>query len=229
MAVVEQTVAPERLLAVEQAIDAFAEGGFVLVHDDLAKEHRGVLLLAAEHAHEGALKQLLDHTSGMVCVALPHERAERLRLPRIVAEEESTGLLSNAFTVPVDLLGPTTTGLSALDRALTVQALADPHTTPEQLGRPGHVFPVCAVPGGVMERQGNAEAAVDLSRLAGLSGVTAIGAVVTPDWEPAGYEDLNRLAASRLLPLISVADLVAYRLARKALARKGLSPLDLGR
>lgn len=219
MAVVEQTVAPERLLAVEQAIDAFAEGGFVIVFDDTSKDHRGALLLAAEHAHEGALRQLLDHTSGMVCVALPHGRAERLRLPRIVADEEHTGLLSTSFTVPVDLLGPTTTGLSARDRSRTVQALADPRTTPEQLGRPGHVFPVSAVSGGVLERDGHAEAAVDLSRLAGLSGVTAICAVVTPDWEPADYEDLSRLAASRLLPLISVADLVAYRLARKALGR----------
>ncbi|MGY0059919.1 3,4-dihydroxy-2-butanone-4-phosphate synthase [Streptomyces sp. LZ34] len=219
MAVVEQTVAPERLLAVEQAIDAFAEGGFVIVHDEMAKAHRGVLLLAAEHTHEGALKQLLDHTSGMVCVALPHERADRLRLQPLVADEGHTTLLSNAFTIPVDLLGPTTTGLSAADRSRTVQALADPQTTPDQLGRPGHVFPVCAVPGGVLERQGHAEAAVDLSRLAGLSGVTTICAVVTPDWELAGYEDLSRLAASRLLPLISVADLVAYRLARKALGR----------
>ncbi|MES4907025.1 MULTISPECIES: 3,4-dihydroxy-2-butanone-4-phosphate synthase [unclassified Streptomyces] len=220
MAVVEQTVAPERLLAVEQAIDAFAEGGFVIVYDELAKEHRGVLVLAAEHTHEGALKQLLDHTSGMVCVALPHGHADRLRLQRMTVDEEHTTLLSAAFTVPVDLLGPTTsTGLSAADRSRTVQALADPQTTPGQLGRPGHVFPVCAVPGGVLEREGHAEAAVDLSRLAGLSGVTAVGAVVTADWELAGYEDLNRLAASRLLPLISVADLVAYRLARKALGR----------
>ncbi|MEU5613294.1 3,4-dihydroxy-2-butanone-4-phosphate synthase [Streptomyces sparsogenes] len=219
MAVVGQTVAPERLLAVEQAIDAFAEGGFVVVCDALAKEPRGTLLLAAEFAHEGALKQLLDHTSGMVCVALPHDRAERLRLPRLVVDEEHTGLLSTAFTVPVDLLGPTTTGLSALDRSRTVRALADPQTTHDQLGRPGHVFPVCAAPGGVLEREGHAEAAVDLSRLAGLSGVTTIGAVVTPDWELARYDDLSRLAASRLLPLISVADLAAYRLARKALGR----------
>ncbi|KAK1181061.1 3,4-dihydroxy-2-butanone-4-phosphate synthase [Streptomyces sp. NBS 14/10] len=221
MAVVEQTVAPERLLAVEQAIDAFAEGGFVIVYDELAKEHRGVLLLAAEHSHEGALKQLLDHTSGMVCVALPDGRADRLRLQRLTVDEEhTTTLLSAAFTVPVDLLGPTTTtGLSAADRSRTVQALADPQTTPDQLGRPGHVFPVCALPGGVLEREGHAEAAVDLSRLAGLSGVTAVGAVVTADWELAGHEDLSRLAASRLLPLISVADLVAYRLARRALGR----------
>jgi 3,4-dihydroxy 2-butanone 4-phosphate synthase / GTP cyclohydrolase II len=220
MALVEQTVAPERLLAVEQAIDAFAEGGFVIVHDDLAKEHRGVLLLAAEHTHEGALKQLLDHTSGMVCVALPHEHADRLGLQQMVPTEEHTTLLSAAFTIPVDLLGPTTTtGLSAADRSRTVQALADPQTTPDQLGRPGHVFPVCAMPGGVLEREGHAEAAVDLSRLAGLSGVTTVGAVVTADWELAGQEDLSRLAASRLLPLISVADLVAYRLARKALGR----------
>jgi 3,4-dihydroxy 2-butanone 4-phosphate synthase / GTP cyclohydrolase II len=220
MALVEQTVAPERLLAVEQAIDAFAEGGFVIVHDDLAKEHRGVLLLAAEHTHEGALKQLLDHTSGMVCVALPHGHADRLGLQQMVPTEEHTTLLSAAFTIPVDLLGPTTTtGLSAADRSRTVQALADPQTTPDQLGRPGHVFPVCAMPGGVLEREGHAEAAVDLSRLAGLSGVTTVGAVVTADWELAGQEDLSRLAASRLLPLISVADLVAYRLARKALGR----------
>ncbi|WP_215910546.1 3,4-dihydroxy-2-butanone-4-phosphate synthase [Streptomyces coffeae] len=217
MAVMEQPVETERLLAVEQASEAFAEGGFVVVFDDASRGREGHLVLAAEHTHEGALRQMLDHTSGVVCVALPHDRAARLSLPQMV--EENTGLQSTAFTVSVDLLGPTTTGGSAFDRSQTIQALADPRTAPEQLGRPGHVFPVRAVPGGVLERAGYPEAAVDLSLLAGLSGVTTMCEVVRADWNTACHGDLSRLAASRLMPMISVTDLAAYRLAARALGR----------
>ncbi|MET7762001.1 3,4-dihydroxy-2-butanone-4-phosphate synthase [Streptomyces sp. NPDC005336] len=217
MTVTEQPVETERLLAVEQAIEAFAEGGFVVIHGEESRENEGDLVVAAEHTHEDALRQMLDHTSGVVCVALPHDRAGRLALPQMV--EENTGLRETAFTVSVDLLGPTTTGVCAVDRSRTIQALADPHTTPEQLGRPGHVFPVRAVPGGVLERAERAEAAVDLSLLAGLSGVTTMCEVVTADWSVACHGDLSRLAASRLMPMISVADLAAYRLARQALGR----------
>ncbi|WKX71408.1 3,4-dihydroxy-2-butanone-4-phosphate synthase [Streptomyces sp. XD-27] len=208
----EQTVAIERLMAVEQAIEVFADGGFVIVFGDESRGNHGDLMLAAEYTHEDALKQMLDHTSGVVCVALPDERAAALRLPQMVAD--NSGLHETAFTVSVDFKASATTGVPARERARTIQALADPATAPEDLGRPGHVFPVRAEPGGVLQRDGHTEAAVDLSRLAGLSGTTAMCEIVTPDWGTARYDDLSRLAASRLLPMISVRDLAAYRLAR---------------
>ncbi|MDT3398368.1 3,4-dihydroxy-2-butanone-4-phosphate synthase [Streptomyces sp. B1866] len=214
MAGLQPTIAPERLLAVEQAIDAFAEGGFVIVYDGESREHEGDLVIAAEHTNEGALQQLLDHTSGMIRVALPDERAEELRLPPMV--EENTGLQEADFTVSVDLIEGCTTGVGARERSRTVRALADPGTAPEDLARPGHVFPVRAAAGGVLEREGRAEAAADLSRLARLSGVTAMGEIVRPDWNVAHYGDLSRLAASCLMPLISVTDVAAYRLAKLA-------------
>ncbi|WFB08569.1 3,4-dihydroxy-2-butanone-4-phosphate synthase [Streptomyces sp. LX-29] len=222
MAVVDQTAhttqqagaTTERLLAVEQAIEAFAEGGFVVVFDAESRENEGDLMVAAEHTDEQALQQLLDHTSGVVCVALPDERAAELRLPQMVTD--NTGLHETAFTVSVDLKEGGTTGISVQERARTIRALADPTTAPDDLCRPGHVFPVRAQPGGVLQRDGHTEAAVDLSLLAGLSGVTTMCEVVKPDWSMARYEDLSRLAASRLMPLISVRDLAAYRLARAA-------------
>lgn len=212
MTVVEQSTGTERLMAVEQAIEVFADGGFVIVFDGESRENEGDLMIAAEHTDEHALKEMLDLTSGVICAALPDERAAQLRLPQMV--DDNTGLHETAFTVSVDLRAGGTTGISAQERARTIRALADPATTPEDLGRPGHVFPVRAMPGGVLQRDGHTEAAVDLSRLAGLSGVTTMCEVVKPDWSMARYEDLSRLAARRLLPLISVRDVAAYRLAR---------------
>ncbi|MFH8367839.1 3,4-dihydroxy-2-butanone-4-phosphate synthase [Streptomyces sp. NPDC018031] len=214
MTVVEQSIATERLMAVEQAIEVFADGGFVIVFDGESRENEGDLMIAAEHTDERSLKEMLDHTSGVICAALPDERAAALRLPQMV--DDNTGLHETAFTVSVDLRAGGTTGISVQERARTIRALADPATTPEDLGRPGHIFPVRAMPGGVLQRDGHTEAAVDLSRLAGLSGVTTMCEVVNPDWSMARYDDLRRLAARRLLPLISVRDVAAYRLARAA-------------
>jgi 3,4-dihydroxy-2-butanone 4-phosphate synthase len=214
MTAVEQTVDRNRLAAVREAIGAFARGGFVIVFDDESRENEGDLMVAAEHTDENALKQMLDITSGVICVAIPDERAEELRLPQMV--QDNTGLHETAFTVSVDLKKNGTTGISVQERSRTVQALADLRTAPDDLGRPGHIFPVRAQPGGVLQRDGHTEAAVDLSRLAGLSGVTTMCEIVNPDWSMARYEDLERLAECRQVPLISVGDLAAYRLAGEA-------------
>ncbi|KUJ67799.1 hypothetical protein ACZ90_24870 [Streptomyces albus subsp. albus] len=214
MTMVDHRVGSDRLLAVEQAIEAFTEGGFVIVFDDESRENEGDLMVAAEYTDEDALKQMLDLTSGVICVALPDRRAAELRLPQMT--EENTGLHDTAFTISVDLKEGGTTGISAQERARTVRALAEPSTAPDDLARPGHIFPITAAPGGVLQRDGHTEAAVDLSLLAGLSGVTTMCEIVNPDWSMARFDDLSRLSASRLIPLISVRDVAAYRLARAA-------------
>ena len=148
----------------------------------------------------------------MVCAALPFGRCAELDLPQMVSA--NSGLHGTAFTVSVDLRPGTTTGIPAPERARTIKALADPGCHPGDLGRPGHIFPIRAARDGVLERDGHTEAAVDLSRLAGLSGVTAICEVVQPDGTMARYGDLRDLASREGLALISVGDLIAYRIAR---------------
>jgi 3,4-dihydroxy-2-butanone 4-phosphate synthase len=194
---------------VERAIADFARGAFVIVFDDESRENEGDLMVAAEYADRAAMAYLLDHTAGVVCAALPFERCAELDLPQMVTD--NSGLHKTAFTVSVDLLTGATTGIPAAERASTVRALADPRTRPQDLGRPGHIFPIRAARGGVLERDGHTEAAVDLSRLAGLSGVTAICETVVADWSTARFGDLQKLAEAEDLALVSVGDLIAYR------------------
>ncbi|MFF7245047.1 3,4-dihydroxy-2-butanone-4-phosphate synthase [Embleya sp. NPDC008237] len=209
----------ERSAKVARAIEAFARGAFVIVFDDESRENEGDLMVAAEHTTEAAMRFMLANTAGVVCVAMPDEALTRLELPPMTTR--NTGLHETAFTVSVDLKEGATTGISAAERARTIRALADPGTRPDDLGRPGHVFPIRAVPGGVLARDGHTEAGVDLSRLAGLSGVTAMCEVVLADWSMARLGDLIALAEREDLHLISVGDLAAYRTtveARSALA-----------
>ncbi|MCJ1676071.1 3,4-dihydroxy-2-butanone-4-phosphate synthase [Streptomyces sp. APSN-46.1] len=206
----------DRLQQVEQAIHAFSQGQFVVVFDDESRENEGDLMVAAEYTDEAAMRFMLDHTSGVVCAALPYERCEELDLPQMVAE--NSGLHGTAFTVSVDLVEGGTTGIPAAERARTLQALADQHARPGDFARPGHIFPVRAARGGVLERDGHTEAAVDLSRLAGLSGVTTMCEIVLADWSMARYADLRELAAREGLALISVGDLAAYRTGLEAAA-----------
>lgn len=196
----------DRKKEVSRAVDAMRRGEFVVVFDDESRENEGDLFLAAEYMTEAAMVRLLSHTSGVVAVALPEERATALGLPQMT--DQNTGLHETAFTISVDLKEGGTTGISARERAATVRALAAASTRPDDLARPGHVFPIRAVAGGVRVRDGHTEAAVELSRLAGLSGVTAICEIVRPDWSMARHEDLERLAAREGFPLISVRDLV---------------------
>ncbi len=194
--------------SVDQAIAAFARGQFVIVFDAESRENEGDLMIAAEFTDEAAMRFLLDHTCGVVCVAMSDERIEALHLHQMI--EPNTGLHDTAFTVSVDHVDGTT-GISAFERARTIRALADPSTRPADLGRPGHIFPIRAVPGGVLDRDGHTEAGADLSLLAGLSGVTTICEVVRPDWSMARFDDLVALSRQHGIPLISVSDLVAHR------------------
>lgn len=195
-------------MSVEMAIERFARGDFVIVFDAESRENEGDLMVAAEHTTPAAMRFLLEHTCGVVCVAMPPERVDTLRLAPMT--EPNTGLHDTAFTVSVDHVSGTT-GISAAERAKTIRALADPATKPEDLARPGHVFPLRAAAGGTLRRDGHTEAGVDLSRLAGLSGVTAICEVVLEDYGMARYDDLVKLAEKHDLPLISVADIARWR------------------
>jgi 3,4-dihydroxy-2-butanone 4-phosphate synthase len=194
---------------VERAVSDFSRGRFVIVFDDESRENEGDMMVAAEHADPAAMAYMLARTAGVVCAALPFDRCAELDLPQMVTA--NSGLHNTAFTVSVDLTHGATTGIPAAERAATIRALADPGSLPGDLARPGHVFPIRAAAGGVLERDGHTEAAVDLSRLAGLSGVTAICEVVRPDGSMARYPDLKELADRDGLALISVGDLVAYR------------------
>jgi len=197
-------------MSVELAIERFARGEFVIVFDAESRENEGDLMVAAEHTTDAAMRFLLEHTCGVVCVAMPSERVDALRLGPMV--EPNTGLHDTAFTVSVDHVTGTT-GISAAERARTIRALADPATKPDDLARPGHIFPIRAVAGGTLQRDGHTEAGVDLSRLAGLSGVTAICEVVLEDYGMARYDDLVKLAEKHDLPLISVGDIAQWRIA----------------
>jgi len=198
---------------VDAALAAFAQGTVLIVADDTDREDEGDLIVAAEHATPESVSFLLQHTSGLLCVALAPERCDELRLPLMVAGGAGPDdAMGTAFTVSVDALVGTTTGISAADRALTVRALVDEQTRPKDLRRPGHVFPLRARPGGVLERPGHTEAAVDLARLAGLRPGGLICEVVDPARrEMARRPQLRRLAARYELPYLTVADLVAYR------------------
>jgi 3,4-dihydroxy 2-butanone 4-phosphate synthase / GTP cyclohydrolase II len=203
------------LSRIEDAIAAIARGEMVLVVDDAGRENEGDLILAAEKATPQALAFMIRHTSGVICAGVSADRLEALQLPLMVAD--NTESHRTAFTVSVDYRHGTSTGISAADRAATLRALADPQVSAGDLMRPGHVFPLRARAGGVLERRGHTEAAVDLARLAGLQPCGVLCEVVNDDGTMARPLDLIAFAARHDLPLISIADLVAYRRRTEAL------------
>ena len=163
---------------VAEAVAALLAGRMIVVVDDADRENEGDLVLAAETVTEEQMAFLVRHTTGIICVPMPSERVDELKLPQMV--EDNTDSHGTAFTVSVDHID-VGTGVSARDRATTVRSLASPGTTPDALRRPGHIFPLRARAGGVLERRGHTEAAVDLLRMAGLSGVGVIGEIVADD------------------------------------------------
>jgi len=196
---------------VDRAIAQLRNGGFVIVFDDTTRENEGDLIIGAEHMTTAAMQTMLGLTSGVVCVSMPFHRTVDLGLHQMV--EHNTGLHKTAFTISVDLKRQSTTGISAEERARTIRALANSSTVPDDLARPGHIFPLCANIGGVLARPGHTEASSELSLLAGLSGVTALCEIVRKDWSMARYDDLIELSKRLSYPLISVADLAAYLIA----------------
>src|SRR6478752_10827458 len=204
---------------IEIALAAVARGGFVVVADDASRENEGDLIIAAEKVTRQALSFMLRHTSGVVCVAVTEERADELMLPLMVPENSESQ--RTAFTVSVDLRHGTTTGISAADRSAAIRALARPELGASSFLRPGHVFPLRARPGGVLERRGHTEAAVDLARLAGFEPAGALCELVDEHGEMLRGVELERFARQHRLPLLHIADLVEYRRAA-ASASSGL-------
>jgi 3,4-dihydroxy 2-butanone 4-phosphate synthase/GTP cyclohydrolase II len=194
--------------AVRECVGRLARGGVVLVADDRDRENEGDLVCAAEQMTEETMAFFLRHGSGIVCTPMSDARADALGLPLMVAD--NTDAHRTAFTVTVDHAG-VGTGISAADRALTVRALADSATRPEELCRPGHVFPLRSRPGGVLQRPGHTEAATDLMTLAGLGGVAVITELVGDDGVPLAGRQLRDFARRHDLPQLDVADLVRYR------------------
>jgi len=194
--------------ALEDAVAALLAGRMIVVVDDVDRENEGDLVLAAETVTEEQMAFLVRHTTGIICVPMPPERVDELKLPQMV--EDNTDLHATAFTVSVDHVD-VGTGVSARDRAATVRSLVNPDTMPGDLRRPGHMFPLRARPGGVLERSGHTEAAVDLLRMAGLSGVGVISEIVDDDGSMRRGESLTAFAEEYDLPVLHIADLVTYR------------------
>lgn len=193
---------------IEAAISAMAAGRPVLVVDNEDRENEGDIIFAAEHATPALMGWTVRYSSGVICVPLDADRADALALPPMVAiNEDAKG---TAYTVSCDAAVGVSTGISATDRALTARILADPQSLPNSLTRPGHVFPLRAVKGGVRERPGHTEAAVDLCRLAGLEPVGVIAELVYDNGEMMRLDGLRGFALEHGCPLISIADLVAY-------------------
>lgn len=202
------TAAAPGLDPVQDAVRALAAGRPVLVVDNEDRENEGDIIFAAQHATPALMGWTIRYSSGVICVPLSGERADALKLPPMVTVNEDAK--GTAYTVSCDAAVGVSTGISATDRALTARILADPGAGPASVTRPGHIFPLRAVEGGVRERPGHTEAAVDLCRLAGLEPVGVIAEVVYDDGEMMRLDGLRTFAAEHGCPLISIEDLVAY-------------------
>lgn len=194
---------------VASAIQAIANGEFVIVVDDTDRENEGDLIIAAEKITTEKMAFLVKHSSGLVCVGMPAPRLQTLDLPQMVTHNADP--FRTAFTVSVDYKYGTTSGISAADRALTLRKLADPTTQAEDFHRPGHIFPLRARRGGVLERPGHTEAAHDLAAMAGLQPVGVLCEIVNDDGSMARHPDLFKFAQVHGLKIISIADMKAYR------------------
>jgi len=205
---------------VADAIEDIRQGKLVIVADDEDRENEGDLVCAASEITPETVNFMLRHARGLICVAMTNERADELGLPLMT--ENNTDPNKTAFTVSVDAATRfgVTTGISAHDRAKTIQILIDPETRPADLRRPGHIFPLRARPGGVLRRVGQTEAAVDLARLAGLPAAGVICEILNEDGSMARRPELELVAAEHGLRFITVADLVSYRLARERLVKR---------
>src|SRR5512142_530889 len=208
--------------SIETALNELRRGRFVVVVDDEDRENEGDLVLAAEKVTPEAINLMAREGRGLICLALTGERCDELELPAMV--EDNTSNFGTAFTVSIEARGRITTGISAADRAATVAAAIDPKTRPADLLRPGHMFPLRAAPGGVLKRAGQTEASVDLARIAGLTPAAAICEIMNEDGTMARLPDLQRFVARHELTLITVADLIRYRMQTERLVRRIAAP-----
>jgi 3,4-dihydroxy 2-butanone 4-phosphate synthase / GTP cyclohydrolase II len=204
--------------SIDDAIDAFRAGKMIIVVDDEDRENEGDLTIAAEKITPDAINFMARYGCGLICVPMTESRLSELDLPQMVGE--NTARLGTAFSVSVDARGVTSTGVSASDRAATVLAMIDQRTRPSDLVRPGHMFPLKARDGGVLVRAGQTEAAVDLARIAGLYPAGVICEIMSPDGTMARVPELSKFARRHKLLMITVADLIQYRLRTEALVQR---------
>lgn len=197
----------------EELIAELQAGRMVVVMDDEGRENEGDLIMAAERVTPEAVAFIVRYTSGIICQPMTRERLEELRLPQMVAE--NTESHRTAFTVSVDYVHGTTTGISAADRARTIRALADPTARPADFSRPGHIFPLRYAEGGVLRRAGHTEASVDLVRAAGLAPAAIICEIVNDDGTMKRGDELVRFAREHKLKIGTIADLIRWRLGRE--------------
>jgi 3,4-dihydroxy 2-butanone 4-phosphate synthase/GTP cyclohydrolase II len=210
---------PIALDSIEEAIEAIRKGQMIIVVDDEDRENEGDFICAAELVTPEIVNFMAREGRGLICVPITEERCNELELEMMVGT--NTALHETAFTVSVDLLGNgCTTGISASDRAKTIQALVNPETRPEDLGRPGHIFPLKAKKGGVLRRTGHTEAAIDLPRLAGLSPAGVLVEILNEDGSMARLPQLREIANRLNLKLISIKDLIEYRLRKESLIKR---------
>ncbi|MBR1519358.1 MAG: bifunctional 3,4-dihydroxy-2-butanone-4-phosphate synthase/GTP cyclohydrolase II [Prevotella sp.] len=204
---------------IEEAINDFREGKFVIVVDDEDRENEGDLIIAAEKITADKVNFMLKNARGVLCAPITISRCEELDLPHQVSD--NTSVLGTPFTVTIDKLEGCTTGVSAHDRAATIQALADPASRPETFGRPGHINPLYAQDNGVLRRSGHTEAAIDLCRLAGLYPAGALMEIMNEDGTMARLPQLSEMAKEWDMKLISIKDLIAYRLKKESIIEVG--------
>ncbi|MBD3274982.1 MAG: 3,4-dihydroxy-2-butanone-4-phosphate synthase, partial [Candidatus Marinimicrobia bacterium] len=195
--------------SVTRAIDALQEGEMVIVVDDKERENEGDFIMAAEKITPEAVNFMAKEGRGLICVAITAERAEKLDLKPM--EKENTALHNTSFTVSVDYLHDTTTGISAHDRAVTIQAIVSETSQSDEFGRPGHIFPIVAKEGGVLRRAGHTEAAVDLAQLSGLKPAGVLCEIMSEDGSMARLPELQSLAEQFDIPIVSIAELIEYR------------------
>lgn len=211
-----------QLDSIESAIEAIKAGKIIIVVDDEDRENEGDFLAAASAATPEMINFMATHGRGLICAPIIEDRCEELGLDLMVGK--NTTLHETPFTISIDLLGKgCTTGISAYDRAMTIQALVDPETKAEDFGKPGHIFPLKARRGGVLRRSGHTEAAIDFARLAGFPAVGVICEIMNEDGSMARLPDLKKVAARFDMRLVSIKDLIEYRLAKESLIKREIA------
>jgi 3,4-dihydroxy 2-butanone 4-phosphate synthase/GTP cyclohydrolase II len=209
-----------KLDRIEDAIEDFKDGKFVIVVDDEDRENEGDLIIAAEKITPEKVNFMLKHARGVLCAPITISRCKELDLPHQVTD--NTSVLGTPFTVTIDKLDGCSTGVSAVDRAATIKALADPTSTPATFGRPGHINPLYAQDKGVLRRAGHTEATIDMARLAGLYPAGALMEIMNEDGTMSRLPELREMADRFDLKLISIHDLIAYRLKQETIVEKGV-------
>ena len=208
-----------KLDSIEDAIKDFAEGKFLIVVDDEDRENEGDFIVAAEKITPEKVNFMLKNARGLLCAPITLERCKELELPYMV--QDNTSMLGTPFTVTIDKLEGCTTGVSAEDRAATIRALCDPNSTPQTFGRPGHINPLSAQEKGVLRRAGHTEAGVDLARLAGLYPAAALMEIMNEDGTMARLPQLMEVSKKFGIKIITIKDLIAYRLKQESLIVRG--------